>query len=677
MKTDDFYALDVMTMALSLGRSARMNQNIINKGLAINAWAYNPDNRYGGMIILGGSPHEPEELKKGNLIKDEKRDVYVRICQKLEDILIAEVEQLKHELLSERELQRIIKLNQREFLDRMRSNEELAGTLATLEVQVGWTYLIDYLKRISEVTPENIRDVVKKYIRIENKTSVYVIPGGKPDKPPQQYTEVRSVGVSGAKRIVKPDTLQNNSIYPTPSGWRHPLSFDRVPKKIVYPKAQMTKVGTTPLFYLADRTLPLIDLTILVKAGDVDIDNEKTGLADILGNSIIQGGTEHYNPPELAQVLDENAIRISISVAEEVTTIRLSVMKADWERGLDLLEEILTEPAFDPAVLKVVKDKQTVSLARQGEDAHEVAMREAMIWHFNGHRYGRDPLLGIKTIPNINKADLTTFLRTYFVPSNIVMGISGDISLTKAKGGLRKVMASLTQGPSPERNLNDPRQTPPVLALINKPGQVQSQIALVLPSFKRTHPAFWKARLLTDILGGSDSLMYTRLRDDLGIVYSAGFFQTYKWNAGMLVGYIGCKGDKTGTAIKETLKLMGSLRKNVPETDLKLKRLDALNSFVFNVDTPAQLVEVYSRYHMRDEPLDTLEKIQDAYQNVTREKLLKLAGQLFTPKKIQIFVVADATTPVSTEDGTVRTMQEDLTSVAKKLGIPFREIALR
>ena len=677
MNTKDFYALDGMTMALSLGRSARITQNIINKGLAVEAWAYNPDNRYGGMIILGGSPNEPDEVKKGNLNKDEKRQAYVNACHTLENILIAEAEKMKHELVSERELKRIKKLNQREFLDRMRNNEELASTLATIEVQAGWDYLTDYLKRISEVTPQEIRKAARKYIRIENQTSVYVIPGGKPDQPAQTYTEVRSIGITGATKIVKPDTFHNNSIYHTPVDWKHPLSFDRVPKKIVYPKAQTATINNTPIFYLADSELPLIDLTILVKAGDVDIVNEKTGLADILSNTIIQGGTQRYSPSELAQVLDENAIRISISVAEEASTIHLSVMKADWEKGLDLLKEILTRPAFDPTVLNVVKEKEIVSLSRQGEDAHTVAMREGMIWHFDGHQYGRDSLIGIKTIPDISKTDLNIFMKTYFVPSNIVAAVSGDITFKKATAGLKKLLEALPQGRSPERNLNDPKETPPVLTLIPKPGQVQSQVVLVLPGFKRTHPAFWKARLLTDIFGGSDSLMYTRLRDDLGLVYSAGFFQTYKWNAGTLIGYIGCKGDTTSTAIMETLKIMDSLRKNVPEKDLELKRLDALNSFVFNVDTPAQLVEVYSRYYMRGEPLNTLEKIQDAYQHATREELRELAMQLFDPSKIQIFIVADKMTRVKTKDGAERTVQEDLKSLAIRIGLPYREIALR
>ena len=117
MGTPDFYALDAMTMVLSHGRGARMTQNIINKGLAVEAWAYNPDNRYGGMIMLGGSPNEPAELKAGatQMTEEEKRKAYLRACEKLEKLLVEEVGKLKTELVSRRELQRIKKTQSARF----------------------------------------------------------------------------------------------------------------------------------------------------------------------------------------------------------------------------------------------------------------------------------------------------------------------------------------------------------------------------------------------------------------------------------------------------------------------------------------------------------------------------------------------------------------------------------
>ena len=677
MGTDDFYALDAMTMILSQGRSARMTQNIIFKGLAQSAWAYNPDNRYGGMIVLGGSPNEPEAATREGLSDEEKRQAYLEACRELEELLLAEVENMKTDLVSERELQRIKKLNQRSFIERMRSNESLAGTLSTLEVQVGWRYLISYLDKLQAVTPEDIRRAANKYINRENLTSVTVIPGGRPDRPPENYSEVRSITGSRAALLDRPRDLTNKSIYATPAGWKHPLSYQRQPEKIEYATAHSLDIGGSRIFYLPDRELPLVDLTLFVKAGAVDVPDSKYGLTALLNGSLIRGGTENFSPADLARVLDEKAVEISVNVGEEYTAIHLSVLSEDWQVGINLLQEILTMPAFNPDVLKVVKSQALTGLKRQGEDAAAVAGRERDIWHFNGHPYGRDPLTGLQTIPALSGDDLRQFMSAYIVPSNIVAAVSGDISKEAVIFGLQSLLQALPQAPAPSRSLADPSETPPVLALIHKPGQVQSQIALSLPTVKRTHPDFWKIRLLTEIYGGSDSLLYKRLRDDLGLVYSTGFYSTYKWSAGMLYGYIGCKGDKTVPAIAETVEIMKLLQQEVPRKDLEQKRLDALNSFVFNVDTPADLVEVYALYYMRNEPLDTLSKIQDEYFKAQPEDLRRLAQKYLDLRKLQIIVVGDKQIKVNNPNDEAMTLEQDLMQLAQSLGLSYREIRLR
>jgi predicted Zn-dependent peptidase len=677
MGTEDFFAMDVLTMVLSLGRSARMTQNIVEKGLAVEAWAYNPDTRYGGMCILGGSPNEPEELKAPGLSEEEKRHGYLKGCEDLEKSLLHEVEMVKTQGVTVGELERVKKLNQREFLDRMRSNEELASTLATMEVQIGWRYLTTYLDKIAEVTPEDVQRVAKTYIQPENQTTTYVIPGGEPDRPPETYTEVRSVSGSAAAKMSRPATFENISIYPTPKGWKHPLSFERKPEKIDYPMAETVVVRDAPLFYLPDRDLPLIDLNILVKAGEVDVEDNKTGLPQVFTGTIVRGGTETYSPQELARVLDANAIQLAVAVGGEETLISLSVMREDWEKGLALLGEVITRPRFDPGVLDVVKQQALIALQREGEDAQAVSQREGMIWHFKGHPYGRDPLRGLETIPTITQEDLREFLAEYFVPSNMVVAVAGDIDKAVAVDGLDKLFSALPETNPPGRLIGEPPETPPILALINQPGQVQSQVTLFLRGFRRTNPSYWKMSLLMNVFGGNDSMMYTRLRDDLGLVYAAGFYQIYKWNAGLLYGYIGCRGDMTSQAIYETAEIMKGLQTDVPENELEQKRLDALNSFVFNVDTPSALVDVYARYKLRKEPLNTLELIQDAYMSATREELEGLARERLDPSQLQVFVVGDKTTRVTGQDGVGLTLEEDLKALAGKLGLPFKEIPLR
>ena len=588
------------------------------------------------------------------------------------------MEKLKTEGVAPQELERLKKLNRRDFIDRLRSNESVAGTLATIEVQAGWRYLNDYLRNMDAVTPEDIRRVARQYVRPENKTTAFVIPGGAASRPPEAYAEVRSIsGSAAAGRELYKGSLQNHSTHSTPAGWKHPLSFARHPHRVDYPEAVQMAIGGARAFFLADHELPLIDMTIYVKAGAVDLQESQAGLADLLEGTIIRGGTESRSPVELAMLLDDNAIKLGVDIGLEETAIKLSVMSSDWERGLGVLQEVLTRPRFDAKVLEVAKEQEMANLGRQGEDAQAVAMRESMIWHFKGHPYGRDPLAATRVIPAITRDDLRRFLSSHFVPANMVVAVSGDIQLGQARESLGRFISGLTAEAAPQRHLAKPSPTPPVVTLIHKPGQVQSNVVAMLPGITRADPRYWKTNLLMSVFGGSDSLMYTRLRDDLGYVYSAGFYQTAKWQAGLLVGIIGCKGDKAGEAILETVNIMKSLQQGIPGRELELKRLDTLNSFVFNVDTKAELVQAYSRYAMRQEPLDTLGRIQDSYFAATGEELKGLSLQLLDPREIQIHVVADKTTPVKKADGRTLTLEEDLKAMAQTLGLPFREIELR
>jgi len=671
MGSDDFYALDVLTMVLSHGRSARLTRELVQKGRAMEAWAYNPDQRYGGLVILGGSPYDASGPEPGD-------ESDLEACRRLEALLLDEVGRLIDQPVSEEELTRVQRLNERDFLDRLRSNESLAGTLASLEVKIGWRYLNSYIEGISRVTPGDIQRVAAEYLRRDNMTTAYVLPGGVPEKPPEPYEEIRSS--AGREWIEKPEASKlgrNNSTYPTPEGWKHPLSFEREPDVITYPEADRMQTAGADVFFMEDRELPLIDLTLLVKAGNVDVPKGKAGLDEVLSGSLVQGGTTRLGPDQLAEKLDNLAMDLSVSVGEESTTVRFSVLKDRWEEGMTLLAEIMTSPGFDPGVLDAVKRRVVTTLARSGEDARAVAMREALIWHFQGHPYGRDPLMAIETVPKISAGNLRNFVSTYFVPSNMVAAVAGDISAQEVERSLNDFFSRLAGDPAPVRDLPQPDESKPVLCFIDKPGQMQAQVVMVLPGVSRNDPDFWKLGLLVDLFGGGDSILYTRLRDDLGLVYAAYAHLASRWKAGMVVGYAGCRADSTVKMLDETIRLMAGLHKDVPTGRLETKRLDLLNSFVFNVDSPRRLATVYARYCLRGEPLDTLDHIQRDYLSATAAELEGLAREILDPSRLQAFVVADGNSPATDEKGEESTLRQALELYAEKAGLPFLEIALR
>jgi zinc protease len=143
------YALEVLSGILSAGNSGRLSRHLIRGSqLAASAGAsYNLNSRLKDLFILAANPapgHDTAEVEKA---------------------LRAEIQRLRKELVSSEELARVVvqviaaDVYQ---LDSMFYQGIRIGILET--VGLGWHVLEDYVERIKAVTPEQIREVARRYL---------------------------------------------------------------------------------------------------------------------------------------------------------------------------------------------------------------------------------------------------------------------------------------------------------------------------------------------------------------------------------------------------------------------------------------------------------------------------------------------------------------------------------
>ena len=73
--------------------------------------------------------------------------------------------------------------------------------------------------------------------------------------------------------------------------------------------------------------------------------------------------------------------------------------------------------------------------------------------------------------------------------------------------------------------------------------------------------------------------------------------------------------------------------------------------------------------------LEQLDRIEKRYQEIDREMMKPELSS--DPKKLQVFVVCDKATRVKDDDGTEVTVEDEMKTLAKMLGMPYKEIELR
>ncbi len=176
MKDPDSHALDMLEAILAGGKSARLYRHLVyEKQLALGAGAYYarvsaaPD-----LFTLYATPLLGKSVKE------------------LEQALFAEIERIKMELVSARELQKAKNQIEASFIFSQDSIFSLARQLASHEMVAGWRYWEAYLPGIRAVTREDIQRVARKYFPAENRTVGVLIPGDQQSTESSQQSAVSS-----------------------------------------------------------------------------------------------------------------------------------------------------------------------------------------------------------------------------------------------------------------------------------------------------------------------------------------------------------------------------------------------------------------------------------------------------------------------------------------------------
>lgn len=160
------YALEVLAGILDGGNSARLSSRLVRgQQLAVSAGAgYDLYARMSSLFMLNATP------SAGKTVFD------------LEYALKEQVYQLQRELVSDEELQRVKAQVLADNIYEKDSNFYQAMQLGMLEtIGLNWHKADEYVKKIQQVTPEQIRQVARKYLIDDHLSVAYLDP--QPIKP--------------------------------------------------------------------------------------------------------------------------------------------------------------------------------------------------------------------------------------------------------------------------------------------------------------------------------------------------------------------------------------------------------------------------------------------------------------------------------------------------------------
>ena len=143
--------------------------------------------------------------------------------------------------------------------------------------------------------------------------------------------------------------------------------------------------------------------------------------------------------------------------------------------------------------------------------------------------------------------------------------------------------------------------------------------------------------------GGFSSRILARVRTEQGYAYSASSLWTAPRRYDGLVGAITrTRPENAVPAIEVILDTMDGLRVAPPMEDELRTAVDRIvNGFVFNFETPGQIVSRMMFYLAQDLPEDWLERYLRGVQQVTTSAILQAFATHLRPAEMTILIVGD------------------------------------
>lgn len=283
--------------------------------------------------------------------------------------------------------------------------------------------------------------------------------------------------------------------------------------------------GAVPVYVVEDHALPLVDVTILLRAGAFQDPPGKEGLAAMTATLVRRGGTARRGAAELEEAVETLAARIDSTAGDAYTTVTLNCLSSRLDEALDLLFEMLAEPAFEPGAVEAEKRRMVAAMRPRNDDPGRILDRE-WIWRLYGHDHvtGRYPTA--TSVAPVSKSDLEAFHARFWSPANMVLAVSGDVDPQKV---LARLEARFAAWKKPGRPAAWPPGSPshqpvPGLYVVDREApQAQVVIGRLAPAWQgRWNDRDRYAALVADqILGGGDftSRLMARLRTREGLVY--------------------------------------------------------------------------------------------------------------------------------------------------------------
>lgn len=588
----DSYALDVLATILGDGRSSVFYRTIKEqKQLAYSIGAANSGFKDDGIFYISA-----------NFLPDK--------CQKLEDTIFEEIQNVQKHGVTEEQLNLAKNIIERDTYYARESISNIASEIGyTFVTTDDIKYYENYIDNIKKVTIDDVKRAANKYLGKEKSAVSIVLPNSDKEVQISNVTEKNS---QPAKLISENENTQ---------------------------KYELSNGAT--LLLTPNKVNDIVAISIFSKGGKFT--ETIPGTAELTA-SVLTKGTKKYSSLELAQILEDNGIKVVPSAKADSFSITVLTTKNEYDKTLVILNEIINNAALDDYEIEKSRTDMLNSIKKSKDIPLNLAIDNYKTYIFENTPYSISDKILEKTLPQITQEDIKSYYDKAFFPQNVVISINGNVDKDKTIEEFSKIfnnkrgekfdytkysIPSLKEGKKITTSVKD-LKTDWIIMGWQTAGVLERKDYATL-------------QVIDSLLGaGMSSRLFKNLRDKDGLAYQLGSQYSPNILKGAFIVYIGTNPENLDYAQRRMLEEVFRLKKEfVGSKELQEAKDKLLGHYIIGQETNLDKATTIGWFETSGRGYKFDDQYAQLINSVTESDIIEVANKYFNNNYILSIVKPD------------------------------------
>jgi predicted Zn-dependent peptidase len=402
-------------------------------------------------------------------------------------------------------------------------------------------------------------------------------------------------------------------------------------------KVALAKVETTYAAYIAERDKP------------VGRDEQKLKTLQKAWQDATTEAQKFVKPNEFSQILESNGVEgLNAFTNEDETAYHYSLP----ENRLELWAYLESERFLQPVMREFYKERNVVIEERRlRTDSSPIGrlLEQFTTAAFQAHPYHRPTIGWMSDLNSFSATDAKDFFDKYYIPSNMVVAVVGDVKAAQALPMIEKYFGRLPTHPTPdERTTTEPPQNSERRVVLEDASQPVYLEGYHRPDFRSADDAVYDA--IADLMSnGRTSRLYRALVRDKKIASDSAGFSGLPGNkyphlfAFYAIPLPGHKPDEMAGAIHTEIDRLK--KEDISDEELQMIKTRAKANLIRGLGNNDGLASQLAIYQARYGDWRELFQSVDRIDKVTKADIRRVANQTFTPTNRTVGVIETLAPP--------------------------------